>query len=105
MTNQPDLPLPPHLFSLHSFRVTDPLNQNVPLEEVPSLAGHASPRKLLAIELRPVWRAGMAPSLSRLDRAASLNGPRGGQIGTSPVATVTLLARLPELGSLSGRFS
>jgi integrase/recombinase XerD len=36
----------PHLFSPHSFRVrvvTDLLNQNVPLEDVQYLAGHASP--------------------------------------------------------------
>lgn len=36
----------PHLFSAHSFRVTvvtDLLNQNVPLEDVQYLAGHASP--------------------------------------------------------------
>ena len=36
----------PDLFWPHSFRVTvvtDLLNQNVPLEDVQSLAGHASP--------------------------------------------------------------
>lgn len=36
----------PELFSPHSFRVTvvtDLLNQNVPLEDVQYLAGHASP--------------------------------------------------------------
>ncbi|MBV8451762.1 MAG: tyrosine-type recombinase/integrase [Deltaproteobacteria bacterium] len=36
----------PDLFSPHSFRVTvvtDLLNQNVPLEDVQYLAGHASP--------------------------------------------------------------
>jgi integrase len=36
----------PDLFLPHSFRVTvvtDLLNQNVPLEDVPYLAGHASP--------------------------------------------------------------
>jgi integrase/recombinase XerD len=31
------------LFLPHSFRVTDLLNQNVPLEDVQYLAGHSSP--------------------------------------------------------------
>ena len=36
----------PHLFSLHSFRVTvmtDLLKQNVPIEDVQYLAGHSNP--------------------------------------------------------------
>jgi PAS domain S-box-containing protein len=38
----------------------------------------------------------MAPGLSHLDRAVSLSGSRGGQMGTSSVAAATLLAPLAQ---------
>jgi integrase/recombinase XerD len=49
----------PDLFSPHSFRVTvvtDLLNQNVPLENVQYLAGHASPTTTRVYDRRRVTR-------------------------------------------------